>query len=79
LSPLGAFLADLAGPLVSGAGSPDEGARLRVTTLDLDLPIESRIVSGGVLQASLPRGLMATGFDLPHGRISARFTVEDEP
>jgi hypothetical protein len=79
VSPFGAFLAQLAERVAGSAGGADEGVRLRVTSLDLDVPIESRIVGGGLLEASLPRGLMATGFDLPHGRVSARFTVEDEP
>lgn len=75
---LGRFLVELAGSVAGGAGGLEEGARLRVTSLELDVPIESRLV-GGVLEASLPRGLISTGFDPPHGRLSARFAVEEAP
>jgi hypothetical protein len=78
VSPFGAFLAQLPERVAGSAGGADDGVRLRVTSLDVDLPIESRIVEDGRLEASLPRGLMATGFDVPHGRLSARFTLEDE-
>ena len=59
------------------AGSPSAGVIVRATDVDLTLPIESRIERGAVLHASLPRGRMATGFEMPLGRLSARFEAED--
>jgi hypothetical protein len=50
--------------------APDrsQGA-VQVTSLDLDLPLEARFASDGKLLATLPRGLMATGFERPLGRL----------
>jgi hypothetical protein len=58
-------------------GSISAGVIVRATDVDLTLPIESRIQDGAVLHASLPRGRMATGFEMPIGRLSARFQSED--
>ena len=45
------------------------GLGIEVTEVRMDLPVEARIVSGGAVEMSLPRGMMATGFGLPHGRL----------
>jgi hypothetical protein len=50
---------------------------LRVSTLEVDLPIEAHIGAGAALGVSLPRGRLATGFDLPLGKVTARFQVVD--
>jgi hypothetical protein len=71
MGPIDHLLADLAEALPDAAGEPE--VPLEVTRCELALPIEASIASDGALHASLPRGLMATGFDFPHGRISARF------
>ena len=60
------------------AGDPEDGLRLAVTSLDVAFPIEASLGERGDIVASAPRGRLATGFDLPHGRITARFTVEEE-
>src|SRR5262249_55645935 len=75
LRPLHEVLETVTGRLPFAAGEPAAGARLTVSTLDLDLPLEMRIESGAELRVSLPRGRMATGFDLPLGRITAHFDV----
>lgn len=62
-------------PLTSG--SERDGAMVEVTGLDVTIPVEARLGARGEVEASAPRGLLATGFDLPHGRLSARFTVEE--
>jgi hypothetical protein len=72
---LGDLLVDLAASLARGAG--DAGTIVVVTSVDLTLPVEAHIARGGELLASLPRGRMATGFALPHGRLSARFAAEE--
>lgn len=73
-------LADLLVSLVDGipedAGSPAEGVRLRVARFAVEMPIEARS-HARELRASLPRGRLDTGFQMPHGRLRARFERED--
>jgi hypothetical protein len=71
--PLGDLLVALAEALPAGAGAPELGAVVQVTSIDMALPVEARIERDGVLRASLPRGRMATGFHVPHGQLRARF------
>jgi hypothetical protein len=73
MRPFGELLVALAGMVPARAGSRQAGLALRVSSLDLTLPIESRIEPGAELKASLPRGRLATGFDPPLGVLSARF------
>lgn len=49
-----------------------DGLGIEVDEVHLDLPIEARIVRGGNVLMSLPRGKLATGFDPPHGRLRVR-------
>ena len=44
---------------------------LEVTALDITLPVEARIGGPG-LWVSAPRGVMRTGFVMPHGRMRLR-------
>ena len=71
-------LADLIVALVEGlptsAGSEALGAIVAVASLELAVPVEARIGRSGELFATLPRGRMTTGFQMPHGRLRARFT-----
>ena len=54
---------------------PDvDGLGIEVDEVRLDLPVEARIVRGGHVLMSLPRGKLATGFDWPHGRLRVRLT-----
>jgi hypothetical protein len=48
------------------------GVVLRVTDAELELPLETRLQASG-LTATLPRGLIATGFAEPLGRLHAHF------
>jgi len=72
---LAELLISLASQLPTRTGSDEAGLGLEVTGMELEVPVEARIVSGGQVLASLPRGRLATGFDMPHGRLSAHFDV----
>lgn len=52
------------------------GLGIVVSEVSLDLPVEARIVRGGAVEMSLPRGMLSTGFSLPHGRLRLRFAEE---
>lgn len=56
---------------------PSEGA-LIVTDLDLDVPVETRIAADGSVLMTLPRGLLATGFSLPLGRLRVHCEEPEE-
>jgi hypothetical protein len=47
--------------------------RVESTALDLRIPVEAHVDAAGMVRASLPRGRLATGWDVPHGRLSLRF------
>jgi hypothetical protein len=68
------LLSDLLDALPADAGGADVGVRVLVTEVDVELPLEARIGAGGHLRASLPRGRWRSGFELPLGRLGARFT-----
>lgn len=69
------LLVDLAEAFaVPAAGVP--GLELAVDEVRLDLPVEARIVRGGAVEMSLPRGMLATGFSVPHGRLRLRLAGE---
>jgi len=61
------------------AGSPPEvpGMGIEVTEVRMDLPVEAKIVRGGEVEMSLPRGMLATGFGWPHGRLRFLLVSED--
>jgi hypothetical protein len=73
LRSLGELLAAVTAMLPLEAGSAAAGASVAVSTLDLDVPLEARIEAGAELRVSLPRGRLATGFDVPLGRLVAHF------
>lgn len=53
------------------------GLEIGVTEVRMDLPVEARIVRGGEVEMSLPRGMLRTGFGgLPLGRL--RVVLVDE-
>lgn len=58
-------------PLSVGDGTTE----VSVTELQINTPIETRVMSDGSLRGTLPRGRMATGFDAPHSRLYARFAT----
>lgn len=55
---------------------PIQGGELVVSSVDLELPIESRLGRHGRFEASWPRGRFGTGFDPPLGALVLRLTVE---
>lgn len=57
---------------------PHEHELLRMTRVDLDLPFEARMGARAELEMSAPRGRLATGFDAPLARVSARFERSGE-
>ena len=67
---------DLVEHLVEAFAAPSErpavGERIVTTDLNLDLPVETLIDDDGLLLATLPRGQLATGFELPVGRLRVR-------
>jgi hypothetical protein len=69
-------LLDLADSILARAGGAEEGVAIHVTRVDLDVPCEMRINARAGLDASMPRGRMATGFDPPLGQLRAVF-LED--
>ncbi len=64
------LLIELLRALPTSAG--DEDSQITVTDLELTLPLEARIDARGTLKATLPRGRMTTGFDLPHAHLRVR-------
>lgn len=56
---------------------PVRGGDLVVSSVELEIPIESRIDEHGRLEASWPRGRVGTGFDPPLGAVTLHLTVEE--
>ena len=69
MMPLDDLLVDLFEALTPGALSADAPVTIAVTSADVDLPVESSLSADGRCLASVPRGLIKTGFDPPHGRL----------
>jgi hypothetical protein len=63
----------LADGLPGGLGDARSGVRVESTVLDLVIPIEVHVDAGGMVRASLPRGRLATGWDVPHSRLQLSF------
>ncbi len=56
-----------------GGSTPEvPGMAIEVTEVQVDLPVEAKIVGGGAVEMSLPRGQLATGWAMPHGRLRMR-------
>lgn len=72
MTALETLLAALVLDLPQTAGGAADGGAIAVTGVELDVPVEARIGPGGVLYATLPRGRLATGFSIPHGRLGVR-------
>jgi hypothetical protein len=73
------FLVDLCNDVPAAVVETNSGDGLGVEGFSLALPIESVIRDGGALAVSLPRGRLATGFDVPHGRLQVSFVRSDKP
>jgi hypothetical protein len=72
---LGLLLTDLEAALPSGMQDAESSVSLGVSEIELTLPVESRIGRDG-LALSAPRGRLATGFSVPHGRLRVTFVRE---
>jgi hypothetical protein len=70
-------LADLAESVLARAGGPEDGVAVHVTRFDLNVPCEMRLNQHAELDASMPRGRLATGFDPPLGQVRAVFEEGD--
>ncbi|MBX3160371.1 MAG: hypothetical protein KF773_30685 [Deltaproteobacteria bacterium] len=61
----------------AAAGGPEAGVRVEITSIDLAVPIETHVDGAGLVRASLPRGRLATGYDLVHSQLVLRFEREE--
>jgi hypothetical protein len=77
VKPIGAVLIDLLKDLPLETGEQADGIRVTVNTIDLQLPIETRLTGAATLLASPPRGVLATAFDPPLGCLKVRFRRVD--
>jgi hypothetical protein len=66
------LLTELVDNLPADAGSVAEGIKVAITTVEVILPIESRL-NGGHFGACWPRGRWQSGFELPAGSLATRF------
>ena len=66
------LISELEEALPVGTANVDAEVAIAITDVVLELPVEARIV-GASLQTSLPRGRLATGFAMPHGRLRLTF------
>ena len=70
-------LVDLADSILARAGGSEDGIAIHVTRFELDVPCELRLNGRAGLDASMPRGRLATGFDPPLGQLRAVFQEGD--
>lgn len=61
------------------AGGPEAGVRVELTAIDLAVPVEVHVGGDGLVRASLPRGRLATGYDVLLSQLVLRFAREDGP
>ena len=66
------LLVDLSRALANESCEADDGVVVRVSGLQIDVPIETSW-DGTELRASLPRTRLATGFRMPVCRLRARW------
>lgn len=75
MKPIAELLVSIIDRLPAGAADEEAGLALVVVSMEIALPIEARISAGGEIYATPPRGMLATGFRQPHGRLTATFDV----
>ena len=75
---LEALIVGLVDALPADAGGPEHGVRVAITSVDLTIPVETRLDAAGLVRASLPRGRLATGYDVQLSRMALRFAPEGE-
>ena len=58
-------------------GGPEAGVRVEIVSVDLTVPIETHVGHDGLVRASLPRGRLATGYEVLHSQLVMRFDREE--
>jgi hypothetical protein len=71
------LIVDFAAGIPEDEGGPEAGIRVEITSVDLTVPIETHVGDDGLVRASLPRGRLATGYDVLHSQLVMRFDRED--
>jgi len=71
------LLIELGSAVPLWAGASGAGVELAVTQAELQVPLEARFDRDGGLRVSLPRGRLATGFQLPHAHLCASFCLRE--
>ena len=66
-------LAEAVAPEIPGL----DGLGLRITDVDLTVPLESTFDERETLLVTVPRGLMQTGFERPLGELHLRFSGDE--
>ena len=79
LRPFGDLVAALVEGMPVAVDDAWGASELRLTHVEIEIPFEARLQRGAEVRASLPRGRLATGFQLPHGRLTARFESTPAP
>ena len=75
MSPIGQLLTEMLDELPLSVRDGDEA--VHVSSVDLALPVETRIGKDGTLMATAPRGRLATGFDPQLGMLTVSFERSD--
>jgi len=60
-------------------GGANDGVRVEIDEVAMTLPVEVRFAAHRGIEASAPRGRLATGFDLPHQLLTLAFTTRSAP
>lgn len=71
------LITSLAAGIPDDAGDAAAGVRVEITSVDLAVPIETHVGGDGLVRASLPRGRLATGYDVLLSQLVMRFDRED--
>lgn len=79
MNQLEALIVGLVDALPVDAGGAEHGVRVAITSVDLAIPVETRVDAAGAVLASLPRGRLATGYDVELSQLALRFAPEGEP
>lgn len=67
------LIVGLVDTLPSDAGGPEDGVRVEISAIDLEIPVETHIGRHGVVCASLARTRLATGYDAELGQMTLRY------
>lgn len=73
MTALEVLIVGLVDTLPDDAGSPGDGVRVEIASIDLTVPVETHVDSGGNVHASLARGRLATGYDIDLCQMALRY------